>query len=67
MEDESHITEEELLAEIEDTAQAMDANLNRRVKWKGTTLAQVIEEDKKKIIFPTIDDCTALQGNQKFT
>jgi hypothetical protein len=40
-EDESPITKEKLLAGIEDTVQAMDANLKRRVERKGSTPVQV--------------------------
>ncbi len=38
----------ELLAGIEDTAGKMDANLKRRVEWKGTVPVHVVGERKKE-------------------
>lgn len=38
----------ELLAGIEHTVREKDANLKRRVDQKGTMLAQVVEENKRK-------------------
>ncbi len=40
-EDNVSVTTEELLANIEETAKKMDANLKRRIEWKGSTVAQV--------------------------
>ncbi len=44
------ITKDELLASIEDTAPAMDANLRRRVEHTGAMPLQVVKEAKKKKI-----------------
>jgi hypothetical protein len=51
-EDDQSITEEELLAGIEEMAHAVDGGLRKRVEHAGTTPSQEAEEVKKKGAIP---------------